>query len=133
MDVRRLKYTQEIFIRQRMLEDDLARLNSEKIENIKSCTHVIPVIVTKSNNPSARCLGCGYKLGSFNHQMAIDASEYKTEYYSEGLTETQKVGRVNDLREKAIKLKEENSDITDEELRTRLIEEIEKDKVKIKK
>lgn len=135
MDVKRLRYTQEIFIRQRMLEDELARLNSEKKENIKNCDHTIPIILNKGANPTPRCLLCGFKLGSYDVEKAVDASEYKEEDYGEGYQDSQKIGRINECRDLASLLLTENPKMTDDELREELKNEIlnEKNKNKIKK
>ena len=131
MDVRRLIYTQEIFIKQRILEDELKELNKDKMENINNCDHekYIPIILTKSANPSARCLGCGVKLGSFNHNDAIDASNYKEEEYKEGFTDNQKTGRLQELRQYAIDLLKQNPYMEQEELKEELEKEVNKVKV----
>ncbi len=132
MDVKKLVYTQEIFIKQRKIEDDLASLNEDKTKNISECNHeeYIPIILTKGAHPSARCLGCGEKFGSFDPMEAIDASNYKDDVYKEGFTERQKTDRLQDLRAYAIRWLKNNPTMQKEDLKKELLNEINMQKIK---
>ena len=127
MDVKTLKYTQELFQRKRAYEKDLEDVKYKINERAKNCNH-FPVIVTKGANPSAWCLECGIKLGTIKHEIVPDASEYKEEKYGEGYSEPKKVARLNDLRAYASNWLNENADANAVEFKQAIVNEVKKTK-----
>lgn len=134
MDVKKIQYAQNLIKNKIRIEKELDALNILIDEVKDECEH-LEVKVTDGPCNSTRCLFCGKKLGNSNKEvLTVDACTYKEEEYHKGFSESEKLARLNDLRNFTIECLLINPEITREELIVELNKELkEEEKKKIKK
>ena len=116
MDVKKIKYAQSLIQNKIRVENELEMLNAAIDENTKECNH-LEVSVTDGPSNSTRCLFCGKKLAAVDESpLKVDACTYKEEKYHKGFKESEKLARLNDLRELAIACLLLNENLTREDL-----------------
>lgn len=136
MDIKKIKYNQELIKNKIRLEKELKMVNQEIEDNQDKCNHIKVCIgwdgsFLYRDSSINLCLICGEK-DPVSKYKTLQAYDYKKEYYSHGEMKTYREKRFIEIQQLALNIITEQEDITEEELIQKLNNIIEEDTEKEK-
>lgn len=137
MNIQQIKYNQELIKNKIKLTRQLKEINNEIEEAQKNCEHVIVKAgycdsSLYRDTAITECLFCRTEVFSSHEYPFIDAITYKRVIYSDGSSEDDRNERIKALQNLWIKNMIEYPEATQQELVTKMKEDIEEDEKKNK-
>lgn len=136
MDIKRMKYSQELLKNKIRLAKELRMVNSEIDKQQETCNHISICLgwdgsFQYRDTSIHTCLLC-QEYDPDSRYKIIDATNYKKSQYSHGEIESYREDRLVEIQEIAMNMTKENPSITEEELVDRLTKLIKKEEEKTK-